>query len=172
MLLIALLQAAPIEPPAPRPALFTGAFRGVEVGSGFVLGDGWGLDVGARASTVLHLADVTLNWRMAAADSTTHFAAAGMRLHPLFLFLLANNRFGATIGSLYGEVGAGARFGATPRATWHWGLGWDLPLSALDAGGWWLGGGLIQTRSFTESDTEDDVTTFVSLRLGYRLNGL
>lgn len=157
-----------------RPPLFTGAFRGVEAGVGPAFGDsdGWALEVGARASTVLHLADVVLNWRLTTADQPIHFLSGGMRLHPLFLFLLANNRFGATIGSLYGELGAGARFGDVTRPTWHWGVGGDVPLSALDAGGWWIGGALIQTRSFTESDSEDAVVNLVSLRLGYRLNGL
>lgn len=153
---------------------FTGAFRGLEAGGGAVFGEPNGavFQAGARAASVLNLADVALTWRGVQADGMTHHVGAAMRLHPLFLFLLANNRLGATLGALYAELGLGARLNNGLAATWQWGVGGDVPLSPLDEGGWWIGGEIVRLCSFASSETEEAAQILVSLRLGYRFNGL
>jgi hypothetical protein len=74
---------------------------------------------------------------------------------------------------VYAEVGLGARFGGdATAATWQWGIGTDVPISPLDDGGWWIGGEILRVCSFADAENEDAAQTLVSLRLGYRFNGL
>ena len=163
--------------PPPR---FTGAFRGIEVGYGGAFGatDGHALSLTARAASVLHLADVALTYRPIVRETTAHHVGVAARLHPFFLFLLANNRWGATIGAFYLELGIGGRAqGDDLRATWQWGTGIDIPLVGdLDDNGLWLGAELVRLCSFTDPPNvergEQDAITAVSLRLGWRFNGL
>lgn len=169
--------APPVLPPPPR---FTGAFRGVEAGYGGALGatDGHALSLTARAASVLYLADVAVSYRSVLRDTAAHHLGVAARLHPFFLFLLANNRWGATIGGFYLEVGVGGVLqDDAGAATWQWGAGIDVPLvSDLDQNGLWLGAEMVRICSFTDPATADrteqgDVTA-VSLRLGWRFNGL
>ena len=168
--------AAAAEPP-PR---FTGAFRGIEAGYGAVFGetDGQGISLAGRAASVLHLADVALTYRATLREAAAHHLSVAARLHPFFLFLLANNRWGATIGAFYLELGVGGRAaGDDLAATWQWGAGIDVPLVRhLDDNGLWLGAELLRICSFSDARAvggiEQAAFTAVSVRLGWRFNGL
>ncbi|MGK0358984.1 MAG: hypothetical protein ACI9U2_001279 [Bradymonadia bacterium] len=180
-ILILTLAAPPATPrvhtPPPR---FTGAFRGVEAGYGGAFGaaDGHALSLTARAASVLYLADVAVSYRPVLRTTTAHHLGVAARLHPFFLFLLANNPWGATIGGFYLEVGVGGVLqDDAGAATWQWGAGIDVPLVGhLDQNGLWLGAEMIRICSFTDTATADGAeqggVTVVSLRLGWRFNGL
>lgn len=154
--------------------MYTGAYLGLLAGGGFALHDGDvapGAVVGARASTVLHLADVEARYQMAAAE---HHGVVSVHLHPLFLFLLANNRLGATLGSLSLELGGGPAWSDAGGfgLAWVWGGGVQVPLTEPDAGqSWWLGGALTRTSDLAYEALRGEVTTHLLLRLEYRRNG-
>ena len=179
-MLASILAWSLATPPVASPPRFTGAFRGIEVGFGGVFGatDGQSVSLSGRAASVVYLADVALTYRAAIRESTAHHLSVAARLHPFFLFLLANNRWGATIGAFYLELGVGGLAQAGDlAATWQWGTGIDVPLVGdLDQDGLWLGAELVRTCSFTGARAveavEEDAITAVSLRLGWRFNGL
>lgn len=177
--ILILSLASPSGSP-PAPTRFTGAFRGLEAEAGVALGatDGQVIGLTGRAASVLHLADVALSYRAIIRGQTQHHLGVAARLHPFFLFLLANNRWGATIGAFYLELGVGG-VAREPglAATWQWGAGVDVPLMAdLDQDGLWAGVGMYRLYQFggdaADGDAEQDAITAVSLRLGWRFNGL
>ena len=161
---------------SPETPLYTGAYLGVFAGGGLAIAEGLvgsGATVGARASTVLHLADVEARYQLAAGPTaTTHQGLVSVHLHPLFLFLLANNRLGATLGSLSLELGGGPASGPGGFGlVWVWGGGVQVPLTEPDAGqSLWLGGVVTRTSDLAY-EALGGVTTHLLLRLEYRHNG-
>lgn len=181
-LLLVALAAPPAEPePAGEP--YTGAFRAVQLGAGPVIADGVGLgfSVGVRASSVIHLADLELEYRLTSLPDeglTQHQLALAGQLHPLFLFLLTNNRWGATLASLFVRLAIGPTYTSVGHreefeVAWDWGVGLDVPLTSPDDGtSFWLGGLFTRSCVIGEDPFEQGTSSFVLLRLGYRLNGL
>lgn len=157
---------------APKPPLYTGAYLGVLAGGGLAIAEGEagvGAVAGVRASTVLHLADVEARYQLA---SETHQGLVSVHLHPLFLFLLANSRLGATLGSLSLELGGGPASGPGGFGlVWVWGGGVQVPLTEPDEGqSLWLGGAVTRTSNLAY-EALGGVTTHLLLRLEYRHNG-
>ncbi|MCB9548993.1 MAG: hypothetical protein H6706_24590 [Myxococcales bacterium] len=170
-------MAALAQPAQPRNPLYTGAFRGLLVGGGAVAeGPGLAFTLGARASSVLHLADVEARYQLSDVEAgTTHQGYVTAHLHPLFLFLLANNRLGWALGSLSLRLGGGPayRAGEGTGLVWEWGGGFDVPLTAPDAGrSFWLGASVTRTSDLAYEVLDGEVATHLLLRLEYRLNDL
>ncbi|MEZ4474307.1 MAG: hypothetical protein R3F60_26680 [bacterium] len=161
----------------PRDPLYTGAFRGLLVGVGGVVETtGFAFALGGRASSVLHLADVEARYQLSEVQAgRAHQAYVTAHLHPLFLFLLANNRLGWALGSLSLRLGGGPAWRADEGTglVWEWGGGFDVPLTAPDAGqSLWLGAALTRTSDLAYRVLDEEVATHLLLRLEYRLNDL
>lgn len=180
---LAILLAAPPQDADGEPTPYTGAFRGVQLGAGPVVADapGIGFSLGVRASSVIHLADIELEYRLASpsgVDATQHQVVLAGQLHPLLLFLLTNNRWGATLASVFVRVGVGPTLTTTGRSqrfgvSWDWGVGFDVPLTSPDAGSsFWLGALYDRSCAIGEDPFEQGTVSYVLLRVGYRLNGL
>ncbi len=176
-----LLLAAPAAA-APAPT-YTGEFQALQVGAGPAFasaGPGVTFDVSARASTVLHLADVELGYRYADIGDgpRTHGLQAGLHVHPLFLFLLGNDTLAATLASFYVRVGAGGFVGRDAAGddaadlSWELAGGFDLPLAPLpERPMWWLGLQVGRAWAFGPDPFEGEGLTFVSLRVALRRDG-
>lgn len=175
---------APAEPHDLDPLVYSGAFRSLEAGAGpsWLAGElGGAAFAAARVSAVLHLADVEVAYHVAhvpEADATLHRLGVGVNLHPLFLFLLTGDALGATLASLHVRFGlapslaaAGGDFEA--GVAWDWGVGMDLPLTALDAAeSFWLGAQYVRVSALDDGPFEDEVAQSVYLRVAYRVHGL
>ncbi len=173
-----LFLAAPAPPPT-----YTGEFQALQVGAGPAFsgaGAGATFDLSARASTVLHLADLELGYRYAdiADGARTHGLQAGLHVHPLFLFLLGNDTLAATLASFYVRVGAGGFVGRdgddedAADLSWELAGGCDLPLAPLpDRPRWWLGLQVGRAWAFGRDPFEGEGLTFVSLRVALRRDG-
>jgi len=165
--------------PEGPPRLYTGAYLGALAGAG-VASDagevGWSGTVGVRASSVLHLADVEARYQVdGVATDRAHQGMLAMHLHPLFLFLLANNTLGATLGSLAVEVAAGPAWSERNGSglLWSWGGSFEVPLTPPDAGqSLWLGSSVTFSHDLAYSALAGEVTNRLIFRLEYRHNGL
>ncbi|GMV40723.1 MAG: hypothetical protein AMXMBFR64_24390 [Myxococcales bacterium] len=188
---------APVEPVSPY---YNGTWLSIVAGGGIgLLADealdgriGGGVEVGGRMALVLQLVDLELMYRYGhyavtsdATDVTLHRHSiiADVKIHPLFLIVMAGNHL---LAGLYVQTGVSAEL-ADARAPSagvdelvsgagvHVGCGFDLPLTPPNAGSsLWIG--LNYRANFTTLDPPsplDDLDEHLfAIQLHYRHNNL
>lgn len=173
-------------PPAPTPPpRYSGAFIGVEAGSGLAFSTdgreeaGFSARLALRASTVLQLADVNLGFDHERFEGPVAYRLSlATQLHPMFLFMLGNDRLWMSLASIYLRLGLGASFlrgrGVDDwGGSWDWGVGLDVPLFDPDAGqSLWLGAEYRRTSLLDPPPGHAEPGQTTSLRLGWRVNAL
>ena len=174
------LWGPPISVPPP---LYTGSFYALETGGSLSRAHGQsagGLDLGLRASSVLHMADVAVRYEFTnLPDSAFHGLAASAQLHPFFMFMLGSDRLWTTLASVYLRLGLGAAYltgGTGFGGLWDWGAGLDTPVTDPDAGqSLWLGFEYRRTSLLDPPGGDplgDSVLQSFILRAGWRFNAL
>ncbi len=169
------MRAAPAEP-----ILYTGAFRALQLDLGSTppfAAEQTTLGLSARAATVLSLLDGELRYALRMADGRrVHRLGATAHLHPLALTALLNHQWGRWLSAASAHLGMGTALteGESSGAFglwWSYGAALDIPLADPDAGSaLWLG--LVYENSGFSAAIEQSRVAAVSLRLGYRANGI
>ena len=162
------------------PILYTGAFRALQVDLGTAppwASDQLTLGLSARAATVLSLLDGEGRYTLRLDEGRrVHRVGVSAHLHPLALTALLNHQWGRWLSAASVHLGGGIALTEGGEemafgAWWSYGGAVDMPLTDPDQGhAFWAG--LLYEKSGFSAAIEQKSVSAVSLRLGYRTNGI